>query len=89
MRKEETKHRVKRSGSLRSDNLTTHSIFIALHSDTSLHSVFPARPKLRVKGNCRLEKELLPSSEKKKNLAKQMKYMGRSREDELSVTVLI
>lgn len=88
MRKEETKHRVKRSGSLRSDNLTTHSIFIALHSDTSLHSVFPARTKLRVKRNCRLEKELLPSSEKK-NLTKQMKYMGRSREDELSVTVLI
>lgn len=38
----------------------TLTIFIALHSDTSLHSVFPARPKLRVKGNCSLEKELLP-----------------------------
>lgn len=38
----------------------TWTIFIVLHSDTSLHSVFPVRPKLRVKGNCRLEKELLP-----------------------------
>ena len=77
MRKEETKHRVKRSGSLRSDNLTTHSIFIALHSDTSLHSVFPARPKLRVKGNCRLEKELLPSSEKKKKSCKTNERYGQ------------
>lgn len=46
----------------------TWTIFIALHSDTSLHSVFPVRPKLRVKGNCRLEKELLPPPKKKKIL---------------------
>ena len=67
----------------------TWIIFIVLHSDTSLHSVFPVRPKLRVRGNCRLEKELLPPPKKKKNLRKQRKCGGRSREDELSVTVLM
>ena len=67
------------------------TIFIALHSDTSLHSVFPARPKLRVKGNCRLEKELLPTPKKKKKkiLENKRNVGGRSREDELSVTVLM